>query len=413
MKVALKIIPLLLLYVLVVTMYTTDHHRLRVDENRYIAFGRNLTQGYYSPPGRLNLWNGPGYPLVLAPFVVLNLPWTLARLLNAVLIYLALLYLFRVLRAYVPARTAYIGVYGTGLLPVLVEHVPRLLTEPLCMFLISGFAYHFYKAHRGDAGWRPHLVIAAACLGYAALTKVLFGYVIAAAIIIFLAAFVISRRRVFLKSLIVACLALLVCMPYLNYTYSLTGKPFYWSNSGGLSLYWMSTPYEKEYGDWLVPVKSWLRRTDKGKNHFDLLADVEKQRPLQQDDMLKRAALDNIVDHPGKYARNCVANVGRLFCNYPFSYFDQTPKTYWYLIPGLLLAALLGLTAYPAWTRRKLIPHEITALAALGLLYIGGSSLLSAFNRMLLPVLPILAVWICYVLTVLGGPAYLEGRDSP
>jgi 4-amino-4-deoxy-L-arabinose transferase-like glycosyltransferase len=392
--------------------YTGGHHGLRIDEDRYVAFARNLTQGYYSPPGRLNLWNGPGYPLVLAPFLALNLPWAAARLLNVVLLYLALLYLFRVLRAYVPARIAYVGVYSVGLMPVVVEHLPRLLTEPLCMFLISGFAYHLCKAHRHGPGWRLHLVIAAVFLGYAALTKVLFGYVIAAAIVILLATFVVVRRRSLLKSLIVACLGLLVCMPYLSYTYSLTGRLFYWANSGGLSLYWMSTPYDREYGDWLVPVKPWLRHTDKGKNHFDLLAELEDQRPLERDDTLKKTAIHNIGSHPGRYARNWGANLGRLFCNYPFSYVDQTPETYWYLIPGVLLAALLGLTAYPAWIMRGRIPHEITALAAVALLYIGGSSLLSAFNRMLMPVLPLLAIWICYVLAVLGRDAYLERGDS-
>lgn len=52
---------------------------------------------------------------------------------------------------------------------------------------------------------------------------------------------------------LVCGLALLICSPYLVYTYALTGKIFYWGNSGGLSLYWMSSPHPQEFGDWHNP----------------------------------------------------------------------------------------------------------------------------------------------------------------
>ena len=42
---------------------------------------------------------------------------------------------------------------------------------------------------------------------------------------------------------LVYALALVWCLPYLAHTYSLTGRWFYWGSSGGMSLYWMSTPY--------------------------------------------------------------------------------------------------------------------------------------------------------------------------
>ena len=44
--------------------------------------------------------------------------------------------------------------------------------------------------------------------------------------------------------------AFVVLSPYALYTWRLTGRVFYWANSGGTTLYWMSTPFEGEYGDW-------------------------------------------------------------------------------------------------------------------------------------------------------------------
>jgi hypothetical protein len=176
----------------------------------------------------------------------------------------------------------------------------------------------------------------------------------------------------------------------------------------------MSTPFEEEYGDWQAAVKPWARNPEKGKNHADFLNEVAKRDQLEQDDMLKRAAWENIRNHPGKYARNWVANVGRLFCNFPFSYRTQGLGNYWNIIPGVLLGTLLVVTLFLAWTERRRITYEMVALGAFALLYIGGSSLLSAYNRMLIPVMPILAVWICYVLADLARnkPSWFGLRGS-
>ena len=45
-------------------------------------------------------------------------------------------------------------------------------------------------------------------------------------------------------------MAFIVNVPYLGYTYHLTGKMFYWSSFGGNNLYWMSSPYPEEYGNY-------------------------------------------------------------------------------------------------------------------------------------------------------------------
>jgi hypothetical protein len=198
------------------------------------------------------------------------------------------------------------------------------------------------------------------------------------------------------KALVIGGLAMVVCLPYLAIACSNTGKVFFWSGSGGLSLYWMSNPEDGEYGDWLAGTRPWLKRKRAGK-HIEFLDSLKDLDGVEKDTVLKRQAVRNIADHPGKFARNWVANLGRLFGDYPFSYKSPTPMTYVKLAFGMPLLVLSVLSLAPAWAKRRRIPFQVVSLFLVGLTYVGGSSLLSAYNRMLLPVLPILAFWLCFV----------------
>ena len=64
-------LPLLAFYIIFVC--TTAFDLFLGDEGRYVMFAENLAQGYYSPEADINLWNWPGYPLILLPFVLLKL----------------------------------------------------------------------------------------------------------------------------------------------------------------------------------------------------------------------------------------------------------------------------------------------------------------------------------------------------
>ena len=103
----------------------------------------------------------------------------------------------------------------------------------------------------------------------------LFGYVVGAAILIYLVASIIYRKRWALRALAVASIALAVCVPYLYRNYSLTGRVFYWAQSGGLSLYWMSSPMGEEYGDWLTGTKPWLGGYWRAEKHHEFLEGLQ------------------------------------------------------------------------------------------------------------------------------------------
>jgi len=394
MKAKIYFLPLLLLYLVIIIAYNNN---LQGDEGRYLTFARNLSHGYYSPPNNIDLWNGPGYPLLLAPLVILKLDSLPIRLLNAFLLYIAVIYFFNTLRMYLNRKYALYISYILGIYPPVLRDLPMILTETFVIFLICGFSYHFCKLMQSGGKNRFQLIISSLYLAFIALTKIIFGYVIITSIVIFLIASAIKRRKSVEKVLAVNIIAMLFCLPYLFYTYSLTGKMFYWGTSGGMSFYWMSTPYSGEFGNWY----DWSQvyaEPQLSANHHEFFDRIAQMDNVRRDEEFKKQALINIREHPQKFLTNWMCNLGRLLFSYPFSYKLQSPSTFYYLIPNMFLVVLAILCVYPTIIRYHNLPFEIIILLLISLIYLGGSTLLSAYERQLRPVFPILFLWISFTL---------------
>jgi hypothetical protein len=232
------------------------------------------------------------------------------------------------------------------------------------------------------------MLIASAYLGYLALTKMFFGYVILSGMLLYLSLYLWQKRNVFKKTFLVYLLALFCCVPYLFYTYSLTGKIYYWGNSGGIALYLMSTTYEGGYGDWNVLKK----------HRQDIYKGINKTSHIEIDDEFKKRAINNIVKYPANYLKNCLANIGRFLFNYPLSYETQKLRIYYYLIPNMFLFVMFVLCIYPAYLGRKNIPYEIYAVIVFGLISFTGSSFVFVLNRQFWPLVPVFALCISFTL---------------
>lgn len=410
-----KLLPLLLLYVLLILVFAPSG-LARDDETLYAHFAERLTHGHYSPQNDVNLWFGPGYPLILAVFDALDLSWMAARFLNAILLLVAIAYFYATLRLYTGARPALAFAYLLGLYPPFLAMVFRLYTETLVLFLVFGLIYHVCRFFQ-PAPRRPwaHLVVGGLYFGYLALTKVFFGYVLLAGLLLFAALYVARRQARFAYMAMLFIIALLLCIPYLVYTYNLTGRAYYWGNSGGMSLYWISSPYEDELGDWHTGSHFNSREfldveNEMAEHHQTFFNEVMELPSLERDAAFQRRALENIRDHPIKYLQNVAANIGRLVFNYPYSYTPQKLSTYAYILPNVFLVALAAFSLYPTWVARRRIPFEIYALLAIAVVAFGGSALLSAFNRQLVPIVPFLALWLAYIWTCV---VRLEIRTVP
>ncbi|PYO51142.1 MAG: hypothetical protein DMD72_00420 [Gemmatimonadetes bacterium] len=391
-----KFLPLLALYLAIVLVFAKDG--FQGDESRYVQYASNLTQGYYADPVYV-LWNGPGYPLLLAPCMALGCSWLLVKLLNAFFLFGGLLYFYRTLTFYLSEQMATFFAFLLGLYPPILQEAPALLTEPLAFFLICAFCFYYCRLGQQPEG-RVATLLAAVCLGWLALTKIFFGYVLLASLFCFLLLSLWSGRQEHRRSWRTFLLALILCMPYLFYTYTVTGRVFYWGNSGGTSAYWISTPYREELGDWNGS-PGHLRQNNENLilNHGAYFGRLANLPPIEWDGELEKRALQNITEHPGKFLLNLLANIGRLLFSYPFSYTPQKLSTFVYLIPNMFLVVVFVLLILPAWMARGVIPPELKALLLVAGVAFCGSSLLSGYHRQAQILVPIILLWIAYVLT--------------
>jgi hypothetical protein len=154
----------------------------------------------------------------------------------------------------------------------------------------------------------------------------------------------------------------------------------------------MSTPFANELGDWKC--SSNLRQNP---NHKVFMDSIAKLNSLQCDEAYKTAAIENIKSHPKKYLSNWVANVGRLLFSYPYSNAEQTIKTYWTIIPNMFVTVIIVLTFALSIFHYKKFPEGLILLFLFILIYLFGSTLVSAYRRMFYVTMPFWVVFISYV----------------
>lgn len=366
------------------------------DEARYVKYSYNLLNGYYSPPAPdVFLMSGPGYPILMMPFAALNLPFIWWKMLNPVLFYLAAVYFFRTLRIYMEAQPAYWGTFVLFTI-TLYHHKSELIwvySESLTILLGVLFTYWMARTFHGNNPTWKALLLPGLVLGLFALTKIVFGPIVFVATALALGLFLLFRRRIFLQLAMVAGVSMLCTLPYLAYTYGLTGKVFYWTNWGGDAIYWMTVPYDNEWGSWQN--FNW--------NHPSMIANhgpmIEKLAPLNGvawDEAIKTEAMNNLREHPRYFFRNWLANVERILFNFPFSHKPQ--KLVFLFLPNIFIVVLSTLMLYPTIRYFRQIPPELLAVMAMWLMYMGVNSLVSADIRQFYVVNGMLGAWLVFML---------------
>jgi 4-amino-4-deoxy-L-arabinose transferase-like glycosyltransferase len=391
-KVFIYLLPLFMLYCIAFS-FLADKTIDYGDEVRYAMYAENLTKGFYAPPDTLLLWNGPGYPLLLAPFAYFHIPWIYAKMLNPVFIFIAVCLFFAVIRNFTREKPAIFFTYLFGLYPPFFAEMQYLLTEPFSLMLMSLFALLCWKwfANRKTA----YAVLAALVFALVALTKVFFGYV---ALCVLLVSLVTCRWKQTMKmALPVYAGAILFCAPYLFYTWHLTGKIFYWANSGGSTLYWITSPDSNDFGSWFTD-KDVLTRPELA-YHKPFFEELQGLNFVEQDHLLKQKAFENALHHPKKVLLNYVSNLGRLFLNFPFSYKYQRPQTLLYTVPNCLVLAAIVFSLYPLIKLRKFLPRAVFHACVLSVVVLWGQSMTYAEARYLCPLLPFIFIVIVYVST--------------
>lgn len=352
-----------------------------------------------------------GYPMILMPFVALKLPKISIELLNAVFHYCSIVFFYKAILLYVPHKISLITSLFWACYYIAYQEIPVVFSEPLTLFLSAIIIYCICKAF-SQKQIKP-ILYAGIALGFLVLTKVVFGYVLFVMLFISVFLFIIyyikkMEWRKMRKIVLILLIAVGVVTPYLIYTYSLTGRLFYFANSGGMSLYWMSTPYEGEYGDWNNEnfqancIPEWNLPCNAAffrKNHQTDMDFIQQFEGLARDDAYKMLAIENIKNHPLKYTRNCIANMGRLWFNFPFSYFYQRDKILLRIPPNAILLGLISFALPLSIINFRRIPMEINFIGIFFLLYLCVSMLVSAYQRQFYVIVPMLLLWSVYIIS--------------
>ncbi len=401
-------LPFLLIYVFCVLYFHTD--RMDGDEARYIQFAQNLLHGFYSPAyPDINLINGPGYPIILMPFVALDMPLISITLFNALLHYLSVILLYKSIFILIDSyKYALLVAVCWGSYFLAWQEMPCILTETVTLFLIALFSYQVLSLFKEHVFFYRPIVLAGITLGFLILTKVIFAYALLCVLAISIFFYTLNTRDIaYKKIMFISIAACIVISPYLFYTYRLTSNVFYLSSEGGKVLYWMTSPSQDEYGDWnnsfytanCIDTTAFCNSDFIRKNHE---ADIEQinntKTVLESDSLFKAMAIRNIKAHPVKYLKNWFSNIGRLLFGFPASYYFQNPKTLIriyinsFLVIGMLYSFVLTLLNW------KNIPLQIRFLVVLVFIYLFESSLVSAYPRQFYVVVPILLIWITYIL---------------
>ena len=372
------------------------------DEPRYLQYAHNLLNGYFSPRGQVDLWSGPGYPLLIAGFLKMGFNEIGLRLLNAFLQYASIVLLFKTLQHWVSNQKAFWFALAWAFYYVAYKEMLYIYTEPLTSFLIIAIAFSLSRAKQ-----LTHFILPGLLLGYLALVKIMFGYVIAFCLLVGLCIYLFKKQKTVGQLTVTFLIAMLVTLPYLCYTYSITGRVFYWGNSGGMSLYWMSTPVEKEYGDWNdaqfraycdydpnIPCNAALF----AKNHQADYDAIYKFEGVARDDAFKQKAIENIKNHPLKYLKNIVANASRLFFGLPNSYQTLRIQNLFRILPNIFVFGMFIYCLIIGTMHFKKLPLIFYSFILLLLVYLGATLLVSAQQRQLYVVLPLILIWFAWLI---------------
>lgn len=386
-----KLIPFLLLYSTICILF--NQNNLFGDEPTYLYFANNLLNGFYSPPyPEIDLWCGPGYPTFLVAFIFFKLPLIGLRLLNGFLLYLSLIISYKTINIYSSKKSAFRYTIILGLYFPIFRVLPLIVTESLTWFLISIVCFLVIKAYKQKNNSWKFILLSALFISYLAMTKIIFGYVILLMIFVSLFLFLLPHYQSSAKkSTLIFLISFVFCLPWLLYTYSLTNKLFYWANSGGMSLYTMSTPYVGETGQWYEE-----NLLIKNPNHSIFIDSISKLTPLQRDDAYKTAAIKNIKNHPQKYLTNIIYNIGRLLF-FPSDYVSNNIFSYYPFIPNMFIVVCIVCAIIVSLVYYKFMPPELLILLLFVLIYLFGSSLVSVYRRMFYITMPFWFLFFSYV----------------
>jgi len=267
--------------------------------------------------------NGPLYPLILAFFKGIGFSVKASIFLNAIFLYIGMAFFLKTASLLIGKKS---GLWITYILifidPFLFYWSAKLYSEPLAILWVCLIIY-FLNNYFKTLSLRELLKIALLfCL--LALTRVIFAYVLLVLIPVGYFGFLLFKKQIFKSLGKIGIFGLLFCLPYLIFTYSITNKIFFFSGNGAQLLYWTSSPYETDMGEWhTLQINHdhyaarynnfsgldsvYLRKVNDiiikeiNKNHYEFAQSLSGKPFLEYDSIVKAKAFENIRNHPASF----------------------------------------------------------------------------------------------------------------
>ena len=413
-------IPILIIFLLIISFYAknipvSDGIRYWDTSSKFISFfsNVNLVDTYLFK-------DGPFYPFVLSILRFFGFPLIACIYFNAFFIYLSSIYFFKSLNFFLNKKYSLIFCYLLFFIdPFLFYWSTKLYTEPLSIFLVCLFIFSLVSYFNNKKS-NKYLYITSITFGLLSLTRVIFAYVSISLFLIFLFKFFITSDKINAKKFLkISSFSILFIIPYLLFTFSITGKKFFLSSTGGSLIYWTSSPYKTDLGEWHVfnmddlkdhlayrynyvtGVDSTLQKTvndkiiEKIKNdHKNLINSLVGYNQIERDSILKNKAYANIKENPISFLKNWVLNAGRLLIGYPHALYFKPPYSPLLSLLNILKSSLvlfifLGSLLFLLFKNKddKILKYFMI----IAIIYLGGQSLLAVQSqRFLLPIYPFL-----------------------
>lgn len=393
------------------------------DGIRYWKTASDILNGFQNNPVLESylLLNGPLYPFILAFFKGIGFTVKASIFLNAIFLYVAFTYFFKTAKLFIGQKKGLLVTYVLVLIdPFLFYWAAKLYSEPLAILLVCLLIFLLTKYFNSPS--KKLLYWAALIFSLLALTRVIFAYVLLILIPIGFLGFYFFKKEYFKAISKLSGYGILFLVPYLIFTYSITNKVFYLSGNGGLLLYWTSSPYKSDMGEWHTMQINhdhfaarynsysgldslYLRKVNQviidqiNSNHKEFASNLSITKNLvESDDMLKDKAIENIKNHPTSFFSNWLLNTGRLLVGIPHALYHKPPFSPLFTLINtvkssfvlcfFLIALILFIKNF------SFSQYHLIWMLLLLVIYLGGQSVLAVQSqRFLLPIYPLMILF--------------------
>ncbi|MBL9115260.1 MAG: phospholipid carrier-dependent glycosyltransferase [Verrucomicrobiaceae bacterium] len=396
----------LLVYVALLVLNGRDP--LEGDELRYRDDVLRMQTAGFIDSAHPRLYNGPGLPLVLYPFVINDAPDWVMRLHAPLSVAAAALFLFLAARQFMPQRWA-LGVAGIcSFHPSLMHQGWHLMPEPLAHLFMSIFLWCVIHAVQSARWWSKwHW---GAMLAYFVLTMVrtVWGPVMMVTLLLGPLFMILPTWRKPARTLLLVMSGVMVlCVPFLHYTYVKTGRPLLWTSLTGELAYWMTSAEDGENGHWYSDDMVFNDPVLNAR-HGPYLREVYQKPQLECDQLMLHEAFRRAKANPSATAYNYLCNWCRFFFGFPRSLEHERVSTLVLLFYNGLLLAALAMGIVIALLRKQTLPIVLGLLLLPTMIYLGSNTLLSTQPRYFLGIMPIVVLLTFTLLSKARWSALLE-----